>query len=131
MSKKLFAYQIDAHEEADGVKSILDENHISWYETPGSRWGFSLPAIWIQQDDDFERAQQLFLQFQQQFAEQARQAYQAQTGYRPNAPLKQRLTYLIKHLYARKKVLPVFILGMAVIIYYFYAFFNLLLQPAK
>ncbi len=125
MSKRLFAYTAAELEEAEHIRRLLDEHHIGYYETPASPWGFSKAAIWLHNDDDHARAKALLQQHEAEFARQARQRYQAETGYDPRAPFPQSLFFLLKHWYRKRHLLPWVILGFALIYLYFRMFFGL------
>lgn len=62
-------------DEAEDVRELLSVNDIAFYETPAGRWGISLPAIWLQQQDDLPMARQLFDAYQQQRAIRQRAMY--------------------------------------------------------
>lgn len=67
-------------DEAHEVRAILDSHHIDYYETDAGRWGISLAAIWLRDNDErLEEAQQLIEQYQQRRSQQARAAYAALT----------------------------------------------------
>ncbi len=67
-------------DEADEVRALLDARHIDFYETQAGRWGISVAAIWLR-DDDAEReedARRLIDDYQQRRSESARADYAAQ-----------------------------------------------------
>lgn len=53
-------------EEAEAVRQLLTSEDIAFYETSEGRFGVSLAAIWLHQDDDFDRARALIDEYQQQ-----------------------------------------------------------------
>jgi hypothetical protein len=53
-------------DEAEDVRSLLIDNAIEFYETPGGNWGVSMPAIWLYNEDDLEIIQPVFDEYQQQ-----------------------------------------------------------------
>lgn len=126
MAEKLFSYHIDNEEEAEAVRQLLDEHGIEHYSTPGSRWGFSQAAIWLQDPAQLESARQLVSDFQQDYARQARQHYQQQTGYRPDAPLGQRIVFLLRFWAQRPAAVTVAVAGLVLLFFVFYEFFSLL-----
>lgn len=65
-------------DEAEDIRKLLREARIDYYETPEGNWGVSLPAIWVQNDDALERAQQLLADYQAKRVEQARDDYDRQ-----------------------------------------------------
>lgn len=125
MSKRLFSYPQDAEKEAQGVKKLLEQHRIDYYESPGSRWGFSNPAIWIKNDDDIDEAKRIFDQFQQEYAQQARESYRRETGYDPNAPFLQRFTFAFTRLLSNFKLMLLLIIAIALLYIYLNAFFSI------
>lgn len=51
-------------DEADQVRALLDENSIDYYETTAGRWGVSVAALWVKNDDDKPAARALIEEFQ-------------------------------------------------------------------
>lgn len=107
---------------------MLEENGIEYFDTPPSKWGFYGPAIWIRNDDDYENARQLLLTQQQAFAQRAREEYQRETGYNPEAPLGERIAFTFRHLSRRKGPLLLLIFVLFLLYLYFSLFFGLF-QP--
>ena len=52
-------------DEAEEIRNLLKHNHIDFYETPAGNWGISMPAIWLNDDDQLERAKELIKEYQQ------------------------------------------------------------------
>ncbi len=125
MSKRLFAYTPAELDEAEHVRRLLDEHHIDYYETPASPWGFSKAAIWLHNDDDLARAKTLLRQYENEYARQARQRYQAETGYDPQARFPHNLLFLLGYWYRKRHLLPWVVLGFILIYLYFHTFFGL------
>ncbi len=125
MSKRLFAYSPAEAEEAESICRLLDEHGIAYYETPASTWGFSKAAIWLKHDDDYEKAQALLKAHEETYARQARQRYQEQTGYNPDASAGEQMRFLLKFWYEKRRMLPWIILGFILLYLYFKTFFNL------
>jgi hypothetical protein len=63
-------------DEAAELRAILDENAIEYYETDSGRWGISLAAIWLRNEEQLQRARELIETYQQQRYERAREAYE-------------------------------------------------------
>ena len=59
MSQLLLNLRHVPEDEADEVRALLERNAIAWYETEPNRWGISAGAIWVREDDQFERARAL------------------------------------------------------------------------
>ena len=125
MSKRLFTYPDDAEQEALSLKALLQKHAIDFYVTPGNQWTFSRAAIWIQHNEDFDQAQDLLQQHITNFAMEAREQYQAETGYNPHAPLQERIYFLVRHIYRKKALFPLLILAGVLLYVYFRMFFSL------
>ncbi|MDH5325692.1 MAG: DUF6164 family protein [Gammaproteobacteria bacterium] len=125
MSKRLFSYPMDADREAEGMKKVLEQHHIDYYETPGNRWGFSNAALWIKDAQDFEKAQSLFDEYQQEYAQIARKKYKQETGYDPNAPLTQRIGFTLVRLLQNKGSLLLLIFTVVLVFLYLRMFLSL------
>lgn len=50
--------------EADAVRTLLTEHQIDFYETSSGNWGFSVAAIWINNNDDKPQARRLIDEYQ-------------------------------------------------------------------
>ncbi len=124
MSKRLFSFSNDNHQEAEFVGEHLQQHGIEYYTTPGSVFTFSRPAIWVKNEGDFTEAQRILLENQPHYAKMARERYQAETGYNPNAPLKEQIIFHLRYIYRKRKVLPLIILALALI----YGYYSMLLQ---
>jgi len=64
-------------EEADAVRSLLNENHINFYETSSGRWGVSVAGIWLHDNGDKARARELIDAYQAEMLSESQQAYRA------------------------------------------------------
>ena len=64
MSKLLFRLNGVDDDEANEVRQLLDDHNIPYYETHAGRWGLSVAAIWLIDEEDFEQARQLIEQYQ-------------------------------------------------------------------
>ena len=73
MSKLVFKLKSVSKEEADGVRQALESVGVEFYETPGSSWGWSLPAIWVRHNDDFLAARQAIDTFQEAYVKKIRE----------------------------------------------------------
>ncbi|MDX8404900.1 MAG: DUF6164 family protein [Mariprofundus sp.] len=80
MAVLLFKLRGVPDDEASEVRALLNEHEISFYETTAGGWGISMPAIWLHQDRDLDRAKQLLDDYQKQRAVAAREAYTALKG---------------------------------------------------
>jgi hypothetical protein len=125
MAKRLFTYPYDAEEEALSLKALLQKHAIDFYETPGNQWTFTRAAIWIKNNEDFSHAQELLEEHITTFSAAAREQYQAETGYNPHAPLRQRMHFLALHLYRKRALLPLFVLAGVLLYIYLRMFFGM------
>ena len=64
MSKLVFRLRNVPEDEAQDVREILENNDIGYFETAAGNWGISLPAIWINETEEFEQARQLIDEYQ-------------------------------------------------------------------
>ena len=72
MSKLIFKLNGVSDEEANGVRNALSDSGIECYETPGSRWGWSMPAIWVKRDEDYAAARNIIDDFQAGYVREVR-----------------------------------------------------------
>jgi hypothetical protein len=77
MSKMLLNLRHVPDDEAREVRALLESNAIASFETEPNRWGISAGAIWVREDDQFERARALMDDYQSQRSAAARQAWAA------------------------------------------------------
>ena len=63
-------------DEADQVRALLDENSIDYYETSAGRWGISVAALWVKNDDDKPAARVLIEEFQSHRQEMIKAEYE-------------------------------------------------------
>ena len=64
MSKLVFRLRNVPEDEAQDVREILENNDIGYFETSAGNWGISLPAIWINETEEFDQARQLIDEYQ-------------------------------------------------------------------
>jgi len=77
LNRQLFNFRHVPDDEADEVRALLDEHAIDYYETPPSRWGISMGAIWLSDAADYPRARSLLDDYQAERAERVRAEYTA------------------------------------------------------
>ena len=75
MAKQLMNLRGVPDDEADAVRALLSENGIDYYETPPNRWGLTMGAIWIRDDDAHPHARALLDHYQVERQRAAREAY--------------------------------------------------------
>lgn len=65
-------------DEADEVRELLADNNFDFYETPAGNWGISMPAIWLNDESQYDQAKQLLDDYQVERQARARQTYNQQ-----------------------------------------------------
>ncbi len=75
MPRLLFNLRGVPEDEADDVRELLTEQDIDFYETSAGNWGVSMPALWLRNDADLEKARYALNQYQQQRFLVARENY--------------------------------------------------------
>ncbi len=76
MAKLLLNLRNVPDDEADEVRSLLNEHDIAYYETPPNRWGISMGAIWLRHDGDADHAKRLLADYQAERQRRMRAAYE-------------------------------------------------------
>ncbi|MFK7892351.1 MAG: DUF6164 family protein [Granulosicoccus sp.] len=64
MATLIFRLRNVPDDEADAIRTLLDDNSIEWYETSAGNWGIAMPGIWITNDADADRARSLINQYE-------------------------------------------------------------------
>jgi hypothetical protein len=62
-------------DEAEEVRDLLKAHSIEYFETFAGNWGISMPAIWIQNPDQFAQARELLDNYENSRAEKVRDGY--------------------------------------------------------
>ena len=75
MSVQLFILRGVPEDEADEVRQLLSREAVDFFETPAGNWGISMPAIWIRDDGQLVRAQELLAAYQRERQIRVRDAY--------------------------------------------------------
>ncbi|MDQ7010309.1 MAG: DUF6164 family protein [Mariprofundaceae bacterium] len=78
MGVLLFRLRHVPDDEADDIRALLSDNDIDFYETSVGSWGISLPAIWLHDEAQLEKARALIDAYQQQRQKSARETYEQQ-----------------------------------------------------
>ncbi|MEW5756553.1 MAG: DUF6164 family protein [Pseudomonadota bacterium] len=78
MAVMLFKLKNVPEDEADEVRALLQEHAIRFYETPPSRWGISMEAIWLEDEAQLAAARQLLDDYQKARTARIRTEYQRQ-----------------------------------------------------
>ncbi len=76
MAVLLFRLNGVPEDEAAEIRALLDDNAIDYYETDAGRWGISLAAIWLRDEEPLQRARDLIEVYQKERFARAREAYE-------------------------------------------------------
>lgn len=82
MAKLLFKLNGVTDEEADFVRTRLDDAEVNYYETNKGRFGISLAGIWLRDEGDYAEARALLDEIQADWLEEVRQHPVQSTGQR-------------------------------------------------
>jgi len=77
MSVLLFKLNGVPEDEAEAIRTRLDEQEITYYETSAGNWGVSLAAIWLNDEARLGEAQAVIEGYQLERAKQSRADYDA------------------------------------------------------
>lgn len=72
MAVQVFRLRNVPDDEAEDIRNLLTTHHFDYYETPAGNWGISMPAIWLQNDDQLDKAKALIDEYQQQRSKKAK-----------------------------------------------------------
>jgi len=75
MTLLLFKLRGVPEDEADEVRELLTAQNIDFYETSAGNWGMSMPALWLRDEADMEKARQFLNAYQQQRFQTSRADY--------------------------------------------------------
>jgi hypothetical protein len=59
MSRLLIKLRHAPEDEIQEIRSLLQEHHIEFYETQSGPWGVSAPGIWLNDEQQYDRAKTL------------------------------------------------------------------------
>ncbi|MHB1241579.1 MAG: DUF6164 family protein [Gammaproteobacteria bacterium] len=76
MAILLFRLKHVPDDEAAALRALLDEHGVDYYETPESRWGISVPALWLREERQTQTANELIRTYQEERQRSARAAYE-------------------------------------------------------
>ena len=75
MAILLFRLNNVPEEEAEAVRSLLQEEGLAFYETQAGTFGIGVAGIWLKNDDEASRARALLADFQAEHSERMRQDF--------------------------------------------------------
>jgi hypothetical protein len=110
MAILLFSLRGVPEDEACEVRELLTEHQIDFYETAAGNWGISMPALWLRDHSELEKARQLLNAYQQQRFATQREIYLQlkQTG---------RHKTLLKAFIEKPLLYSVYVLTMLLVVY--------------
>ncbi len=59
MARKLIVMRNMPDDEVEEIEALLSAHDIPFYQTPPGNWGISMPAFWVERDEDYPRARAL------------------------------------------------------------------------
>ena len=75
MAVQVFRLRNVPEDEAQDIRELLSSNQIDYYETPAGNWGISMPAIWINNDEQLALAKSLIKEYQAERLIKAKDEY--------------------------------------------------------
>ncbi|WP_297325884.1 DUF6164 family protein [Nitrosomonas sp.] len=75
MAKILFRLNGVPDDEANDVRELLADNAIDFYETSAGNWGVSMPAIWLTDESQFQKARALLDAYQNERTDRMQEEY--------------------------------------------------------
>ncbi len=72
MSRLILNLRHVPDEEADEVRELLSANGIDYYETPPNRWGITAGGIWLGDESQADRVEELMVEYQTRRAREMR-----------------------------------------------------------
>ncbi len=75
MSKLIFSLRDVPPDEAEDIRQLLSEHHLTFYETSAGNWGISTPALWLVKEEEWHTARALIDEYQSQRQQLQRAAY--------------------------------------------------------
>ena len=75
MAVLIFKLRYVPDDEAQEIRELLSENDIDFYETSPGILGFSMPGLWLKNEDQAAKARQLIEEYQQLRQKKAREEY--------------------------------------------------------
>lgn len=76
MSVQLINLRGVLDDEAEELRALLVANEIDYYETPAGNWGISMPAIWLNDESQLEKAKLLIENYQRERMARVRHEYE-------------------------------------------------------
>lgn len=77
MAVLIFKLRFVPDDEAHDVRELLNQNGIDFYETSAGILGFSMPGIWLKNDEQAKKARQLIEEYQESRLHRVREEYRS------------------------------------------------------
>jgi hypothetical protein len=77
VAKKVYDTNWASSEEISDILALLQRHGISHYETPKGVFGFSLGAIWVESDSDYDAARQIIEEYDKARSLRVRQQHES------------------------------------------------------
>jgi len=94
------------YDEANEIRDLLNDNSITFYETPHGNHGEDMAAIWLQDNSQLKRAKNLISKYQQERTLKAREKY-----------MKDPKNSFIEQITKNKPILPFYLFILLIVIY--------------
>ena len=76
MSRLLIKLRYAPDDEVEEIRSLLKEHRIDFYETQAGAWGISAPGIWLNDEQQYDRAKALMDDYQENRFREKRAEYE-------------------------------------------------------
>ncbi|MFW5444582.1 MAG: DUF6164 family protein [Methylococcaceae bacterium] len=76
MPTLLFSLRGVPDDEAYEIRDLLEANNIDHYETSAGNWGISMPALWLNDNQDLVKAQKILNEYHNTRAIEQRMIYE-------------------------------------------------------
>ena len=77
MSRLLLKLRHAPEDEIQEIRSLLQEHRIDFYETQSGPWGISAPGIWLNDEQQYDRARALVDEYQDKRFREKRAEYES------------------------------------------------------
>ncbi len=79
MARLLFRLNDVPEDEINAVREILETHNVDVYETDSGKWGISVAAIWLREDEEYDYARALIEEYQRERQTQVQSDEEPQT----------------------------------------------------
>jgi len=76
MAVLIFKLRYVPDDEAHEIRELLIDNEIDFYETSAGAFGISMPGLWLNKEEQLQKARQLIDEYQQLRQDRARADYE-------------------------------------------------------